>query len=97
MLADPAPDRHRVADRSRWSWLLIIPIVLPLIPALYNADRPSLWGIPRFYWLQLAFVAVGVSVTSLVYLKTRPPRTPEPKEPPAPEPKEPPAAAEAGS
>ena len=57
--------------RSRWHWLLLIPIVLPLVTTLYNADSPRLFGFPRFYWLQLAFIIVGVGTTTLVYQMTK--------------------------
>jgi hypothetical protein len=58
-------------DRSAWNWLLLVPIVVPLIPALFNADKPRLFGFPTFYWLQLAFILVGVSTTTLVYQMTK--------------------------
>ena len=67
-----ASDRTRVrSDRSPWNWLLFVPIVLPLVVGLYNAEDPTLFGFPRFYWLQLAFVLVGVGTTSLVYQMTK--------------------------
>jgi len=59
------------SDRSPWNWLLFIPIVLPLIVALFNAREPELFGFPRFYWLQLAFILVGVGTTTLVYQMTK--------------------------
>jgi uncharacterized protein DUF3311 len=59
------------SDRSPWNWLLLVPIVLPLIVPLYNKVEPTLFGWPLFYWLQLAFVAVGVACTALVYRMTR--------------------------
>jgi hypothetical protein len=61
---------HR-SDRSPWNWLLLIPIVVPLLVPLYNDTDPTLFGWPRFYWLQLAFVALGVATTALVYRMTR--------------------------
>jgi hypothetical protein len=61
---------HR-SDRSPWNWLLLIPIVVPLLVPLYNDVDPTLFGWPRFYWLQLAFVALGVVTTVLVYRMTR--------------------------
>ncbi|MEV5410160.1 DUF3311 domain-containing protein [Thermopolyspora sp. NPDC052614] len=63
------PARHR--DRSPWNWLLLVPIVVPLIPALYNGVDPRIGGFPRFYWLQLAFVLLGIAATTTVYLMTR--------------------------
>jgi hypothetical protein len=61
------------SDRSPWNWLLLIPIVLPVLTPLYNFDSPRLWGFPAFYWVQFAFILVGVATTSLVYRMTRKP------------------------
>jgi Protein of unknown function (DUF3311) len=74
---DVRPDAvaPRRSDRSPWNWLLLIPIVVPLLVPLYNAVEPTLFDWPRFYWLQLAFVALGVATTALVYRMTR--RSPE--------------------
>ena len=74
----PAQDRAddvapRRSDRSPWNWLLLVPIVVPLIVPLYNDVEPTLFGWPRFYWLQLLFVALGVATTALVYRMTRRP------------------------
>ncbi|MGY1594214.1 DUF3311 domain-containing protein [Geodermatophilus sp. SYSU D00965] len=65
----------RRSDRSPWNWLLLVPIVLPLIVPLYNRVDPTLFGWPFFYWAQLAFVAVGVLTTVAVYRATRRSRT----------------------
>jgi hypothetical protein len=65
--AVPAP-RH---DRSPWNWLLVIPIVVPLITPLYNYDSPRLFGFPAFYWVQFLFIALGVTTTTVVYRMTR--------------------------
>jgi hypothetical protein len=63
------PPRDR--ERSPLNWLLFIPIVLPLLVPLFNAKDPTLFGFPRFYWLQLAFIFVGVGTTTLVYQMTK--------------------------
>jgi hypothetical protein len=63
----------RRSDRSPWNWLLLIPIVVPLLVPLYNKIEPRLFDWPLFYWLQLAFVALGVATTALVYRMTRRP------------------------
>jgi hypothetical protein len=68
-LDKPAVSRDR--DRSPLNWLLLIPIVVPLLVPLYNANDPKLLGFPRFYWLQLAFIIVGVCTTTLVYQMTK--------------------------
>ena len=61
----------RRSDRSPWHGLLLIPIVVPMIVPLYNATDPMWGGWPRFYWLQLVFVALGVVTTFVVYRMTR--------------------------
>jgi hypothetical protein len=69
--AAPRPAAPRRTDRSPWNWLLVLPIVVPLLTPLYNADSPRLFGFPMFYWLQFAFILVGVTTTSIVYQKTK--------------------------
>ena len=71
MTGPERPDTPRAADKSPWNWLLLLPIALPLLTFLYNGDSPRLLGFPRFYWLQLAFIIVGVSTTTLVYQMTK--------------------------
>ena len=65
---DVAPQR---SDRSPWNWLLLVPIVVPLLVPLYNRVEPTLFGWPFFYWMQLVFVALGVLTTVVVYRATR--------------------------
>ena len=61
----------RRSDRSPWNWLLLVPIVIPLIVPLYNNVEPRLFNWPLFYWLQLLFVGLGVLTTAVVYRMTR--------------------------
>ena len=56
---------------SAWHWLLVIPIVVPLLVFLFNAKDPYFLGFPRFYWLQLAFILLSVATTLVVYFLTR--------------------------
>ncbi|MGW0436380.1 DUF3311 domain-containing protein [Micromonospora sp. NPDC003197] len=67
----PPPAVYRAKDKSPWNWLLFLPIVVPLIPLLFNLDAPRLFGFPTFYWLQLAFILLGVSTTTVVYQLTK--------------------------
>ena len=45
-----------------------------LYPPLYNHMHPQLFGIPFFYWYQLAMVPVGVACTLVAYRMTRRPK-----------------------
>lgn len=58
-------------DWSPWVLLLVVPVVLPLVTSIYNHVNPRLFGIPAFYWIQLAFVPLSAVCTGIVYLKTR--------------------------
>ena len=69
--SSPGTAAPRRSDRSPWNWLLLVPIVVPLAVPLYNQTDPTVLGWPRFYWLQLAFVVLGVATTALVYRMTR--------------------------
>jgi uncharacterized membrane protein len=61
----------RRSDRSPWNWLLLVPIVVPLLVPIFNRVEPTLFGWPFFYWFQLALVGVGVLTTVVVYRATR--------------------------
>lgn len=53
------------------NWLLLIPLVGTLIPEVYNRRNPSIGGMPFFYWYQMVWVAISVSITYYVYVSTR--------------------------
>jgi len=55
---------------SPWNLLLLVPFLM-LITPLFNSMEPRLFGMPFFYWIQFAFVPVGVIAVALVYLRTR--------------------------
>lgn len=67
----PAADAPARSGSAAWNWLLLVPIVIPLCTPLFNHDSPRLLDFPLFYWLQLAFVLLGVGCTALVHLRTR--------------------------
>jgi len=69
--------RQQRNDRSAWNWLLVPAIVIPLLVPLYNRVEPTLFGWPFFYWGQLAFIALGVAATSVVYQKTKTRKDPD--------------------
>jgi hypothetical protein len=57
-------------ERSPVVWLLLVPVVLVLWPPLFNKVSPTLFGIPFFYWYQLAVIPIGVICTTIVYRAT---------------------------
>ena len=65
---EPVP-RRRLANA--WHWLLVIPIVVPMLVFLFNDKNPYFLGFPRFYWLQLAFILLSVATTLVVYNVTK--------------------------
>ncbi|WP_026212011.1 DUF3311 domain-containing protein [Longispora albida] len=68
---EPGTPGRSPGIRSQWGWLLAVPVIIPLLTFLYNGDGPRLLGFPRFYWLQLAFIAIGVTTTTIVYRRGR--------------------------
>lgn len=63
--------RHRNPDWQPWVPLLLVPIVLPLITSIYNRVDPKLWGIPAFYWVQLAYVFLSAVCTAIVFATSK--------------------------
>lgn len=82
-MADTEPAARR-SDHSPWNWLLLLPIVVPLLTFLYNKETPRLGGFPFFYWAQFAFIVLGVVCTTVVYLTTRRPDAATPEDTSAP-------------
>ena len=71
---DPEPVRDATRRHVAFpavNWLLVLPLVAVLFPWFYNREDPKLWGIPFFYWYQLAAISVGVVCTLIVYRATR--------------------------
>ena len=70
----PAEDqrrRPRAGGLSRWHWLVVIAVVIPLLTPLYNRNGPWLFGLPFFYWSQMAFIGLAACVTAAVYQVTK--------------------------
>lgn len=68
-MSQPAPDAR--TDRSRWNYLLLIPIVLPLLTFIYNRQTPMLFGWPFFFWFQMLFAPLAVACSVMVFYLTR--------------------------
>ena len=56
---------------ASWNWLLVIPLIGTLIPPFFNKTDPELAGIPFFYWYQLLWIPIAVTMTLLVFRATR--------------------------
>jgi Protein of unknown function (DUF3311) len=63
---------HRAKQPKRlWYWLLLLPVLGLIFPALYARSTPVLFGFPFFYWYQFAWVLVTAVLTGIVYLLTK--------------------------
>ena len=68
----PEPTRPpRRSDKHPLNWLLALPLLVTLYPPLYNRRTPELFGLPFFYWYQLAAISIGVLTTLVVYRISR--------------------------
>ena len=67
-----SPERHTpLRPRARGRWLLILPIGMPLLAPVYDRVNPQLWGIPFFFWYQMACALVAIVTISTVYLLSK--------------------------
>lgn len=65
------PGRSMPTRRRGLNWLMVIPVVMPLLVPLYNRDTPRLFGLPFFYWYQLACVLLTIVIVTFIYLMTK--------------------------
>jgi hypothetical protein len=63
--------RQMPTRRRGLNWLIAIPSVLTLLVPLYNRETPRLFGLPFFYWYQLACVLLMAIVVTFVYVLTK--------------------------
>lgn len=57
------------AARTGWYWLLLLPYIAILWLPAYNRVEPTLYGIPFYYWYQLACVVLSsVAIGLTLYL-----------------------------
>ncbi|HEY1429842.1 MAG TPA: DUF3311 domain-containing protein [Candidatus Tumulicola sp.] len=54
-----------------WYALLLLPFVGTLLPFIYNRAEPPLFGLPFFYWYQLAWVIVTSLLLGIVAFVSR--------------------------
>jgi hypothetical protein len=54
-----------------WRLLLLVPVIATLWVPWFAHTRPTLFGIPFFYWYLMAWVPAGATCTAIVYYKTR--------------------------
>jgi hypothetical protein len=65
------PSRGWTDVRFRWWNLLLLVPLVTILPFLFNQESPTLFGLPFFYWFQLAIIPVGVVCTVAVHRMTR--------------------------
>jgi Protein of unknown function (DUF3311) len=58
---------------SHWNWLLLLPGIGLLFPAVYARQSPTLFGFPFFYWYQFAWVFLTAAITAVVYVLVKDP------------------------
>jgi Protein of unknown function (DUF3311) len=61
--------RRSVSKQRRWFSLVLlaIPLIALLWPSFYNGYDPSLFGIPFFYWYQMAWIILTALLIMVVY------------------------------
>jgi hypothetical protein len=57
--------------KRAWYWLLLIPFFAELWPPLFNRVDPQWFGVPFFYWYQLAWVVLTSLLIGFVMVMTR--------------------------
>ena len=63
-MADVGPSKLK---QTVWYVILFIPFFVAIWVPLYNRIEPSFYGIPFFYWFQLALIVVAAAVTGAAY------------------------------
>jgi hypothetical protein len=55
---------------SAWNLLLFLPALGLVFPGVYARDTPELFGVPFFYWYQVAWILLSAIITAVVYVAT---------------------------
>jgi len=58
-------------SRRLWYLLLLVPLSATVFPGLYSWNGPALFGLPFFYWYQMAWQLLTGAITGIVYYATR--------------------------
>ena len=59
-------ETRRAPRRSRWWALLLLIPMIAILPPLFGAKEPTLFGLPFYYWIQIAIVPLGIACIVLV-------------------------------
>jgi uncharacterized membrane protein YhdT len=68
--------------QKRWYWLLAIPYIATFWVSSYNRVEPALFGMPFYYWYQLAWVVFSSVLVGIVFHHAHLKKTPAEKSPP---------------
>ena len=61
-----------MGTRKSWTyWLLLLPFLALVDPALYARTNPALFGIPFFFWYQLAWAILVAGLLGISWAATR--------------------------
>jgi hypothetical protein len=61
------PDRPAPAARRLMLAIFLIITIVALWVPFYNRAEPALFGVPFFYWFQVAWILPSVAATVLAY------------------------------
>jgi hypothetical protein len=71
--ADPSRGRRPGAWRRRLAYVLLLgECLVILVPSIYGRLTPKLFGLPFFYWFQLAWIVAAMVITGVAYLLLAP-------------------------
>ncbi len=61
-----------MGTKKSWTyWLLLLPFIALVDPALYARNAPTLGGIPFFFWYQLAWAILVAGLLAITWSATR--------------------------
>jgi hypothetical protein len=64
------PEPAKSKRLSPWNLLLFLPAVALIFPGVYARATPELFGVPFFYWYQIAWIVITGLITAIVYRAT---------------------------